>query len=270
MRPASHSAGRESTLRVCVPRGPLSGLVAALWYAPVSSSASGKERVLPTGSADLVIRLDGEDALDGGVSGPRSRPVVVRAAKKHALLGVHFAPGGAFPFLGLSPAETLNRYASLAQIWGQRSSAQLLVALSRQEGVDGKFRALERWLMDVAQRRVGHHPAVAFALEASRQRPASSVADLVERSGYSQRRFIELFRNEVGMRPKLFCRLQRFRGVVRDLEGHTSTNWADLAVRIGYYDQSHLIRDFREFSGLTPGEYLDRRTMHINHLRYGN
>lgn len=264
------SSAFESTVQVHVPRRPLSGLVAALWYVPGSESDIGKERVLPTGSADLAIRLDGDAALDGGISGPRSRPVVVQAPSKHDLLGVHFRPGGAFPFLGLSPAETLNRYAGLAEVWGQRCSARLLGALSKAKGVDGKFRTLERWLVSLAQRRFEHHPAVAFALEASMQRPESSVASLVERSGYSQRRFIELFRNEVGMKPKLFCRLRRFRAVVRDVKGQPSTDWADLAVRTGYFDQSHLIRDFREFGGVTPGEYLEQRTIHINHLRYGN
>lgn len=257
-----------SPLEIYVPPPPLSGLVESLWYSPGDTCPRSQELVLPTGSADLVIRLDESQAVGGGVSGPRSRPVVVGAAKTHELLGVHFKPGGAFPFLQFPLGEFLNRGLTISEIWGPRDSCRLLDVLSQAKGVNGKFRGLETLLMSLVRQDPGHHPAVSFALEALTQNPACSSLDLAGHAGYSQRRFVELFRAEVGMRPKLFCRLRRFRMVVRGLQSQSTAQWTNLALESGYFDQSHFIHDFREFSGVTPREYIGLRTPHVNHLQH--
>lgn len=263
----STCAGPASPLQIYIPGPPVSALVESFWYARGDDSPRGKELVLPTGSADLIIRLDAYQAVDGGVSGPRSRPVVVSNARPQDLLGVHFRPGGAFPFLRDPLGELFNRTYTIREIWGPRPSNQLLDALNQVDGIDRKFRVLENWLMR-RMRDPGHHPAVALALEASIENPVWSSRDLAGCAGYSQRRFIELFRNEVGMRPKLFCRLRRFRAVVTALRSQSTADWARVALESGYFDQSHFIHDFREFSGVTPREYIGLRTPHVNHLHH--
>src|SRR5262249_51282116 len=74
----------------------------------------------------------------------------------------------------------------------------------------------------------------------------------------SQRRFIQVFKAEVGLTPKLFSRIQRFQRIRSFIQRNPSINWADLAVDLGYFDQSHLIREFLEFSGLSPTDYVNR------------
>src|SRR4026209_3040679 len=76
--------------------------------------------------------------------------------------------------------------------------------------------------------------------------------------GLSQRRFIQVFKAEVGMTPKLFSRIQRFQQARTFIQQNPSLNWADLALDLGYFDQSHLIREFNEFSGLNPTDYLNQ------------
>ena len=75
--------------------------------------------------------------------------------------------------------------------------------------------------------------------------------------------FIEVFTDEVGITPKLFCRIQRFHLAFSAVQESGPVNWARLAADCGYFDQSHLIRDFLEFSGLTPADYFNRQ----NHFR---
>ena len=60
------------------------------------------------------------------------------------------------------------------------------------------------------------------------------------------------------MTPKLFSRIQRFQQTRTLIQHHPAINWADLAVDLGYFDQSHFIREFLEFSGLSPTDYLNR------------
>ena len=82
----------------------------------------------------------------------------------------------------------------------------------------------------------------------------------------SQRRFIQLFSNEVGLTPKLFCRVNRFQRVVRSLASIEEVDWAEVALDCGYYDQAHFIHDFQDFAGITPSAYLEHCTEHLNHV----
>jgi transcriptional regulator GlxA family with amidase domain len=83
----------------------------------------------------------------------------------------------------------------------------------------------------------------------------------------SQRRFIQIFRDEVGLTPKLFCRVQRFQEVLKIVEKGGVVDWLDIALLCGYFDQAHFNHDFRAFSGITPTEYLELRTEHHSHVQ---
>ena len=100
------------------------------------------------------------------------------------------------------------------------------------------------------------HPAISFALRGIQTAPTEvRIAELQVATGYSSRRFTTLFTDAVGLTPKLYSRINRLRSVVERVARGGEVAWADLASEYGYYDQSHLTRDFREFSGVTPGEY---------------
>jgi transcriptional regulator GlxA family with amidase domain len=81
--------------------------------------------------------------------------------------------------------------------------------------------------------------------------------------GLSQRRFKQVFCAEVGVAPKLYGRLRRFRRAREIVRADRAPDWAELAVDCGYFDQSHLIRDFVEFSGLSPTSFLRQRSAHV-------
>src|ERR1700674_4318786 len=99
-------------------------------------------------------------------------------------------------------------------------------------------------------------PLVSFAVaEFERAGGLMSISDLANRIGLSARQLERRFRTEVGIGPKLFGRMKRFQRVFRTIDD-PKLNWVDVAVDCGYYDQSHLIRDFREFSGDTPTALL--------------
>lgn len=84
---------------------------------------------------------------------------------------------------------------------------------------------------------------------------AISVRDVSQELGFSQRRFIQTFTSHVGLTPKVFCRIQRFQRARVLAERIDTPHWAELAVTCGYFDQSHLIKDFQEFAGSTPKIY---------------
>jgi AraC-like DNA-binding protein len=239
-----------------------------------------RERRLPDGSMELVINL-GADTLrvydrhqsdqfqsfHGGVlSGAHSQFSVIDVSRLVLTMGVHFKPGGAFPFLPFPAAALDNQVVSLEMLWGAsaRNLREQLLAAATPET---RFRILERFLLERVARSREPHPAVSFALaEFQAVQEHRSISEVTERLGLSPKRFIQLFREEVGLTPKLFCRVLRFQEVLRMIEKGQPIEWADIALDCGYFDQAHFIHDFQDFAGLTPQTYLAQRSPYRNHV----
>jgi AraC-like DNA-binding protein len=160
-----------------------------------------------------------------------------------------------------------NSGVSLGDLCGEDDSQRLVGMLQDAPTGENKFRILERWLLQLARGRLQNNPAVTFAMRAFCSGPHGSAAEVADKTGYSQRHFIEMFRKEVGLAPKRFHRLQRFRKVIEEVQRRSVVDWVDVALSAGYFDQAHLIHEFREFSDLTPEQYLGLRTPFINHVR---
>ncbi len=94
----------------------------------------------------------------------------------------------------------------------------------------------------------------------------TDVGEVVRQTGYSHRRFIELFCRAVGLTPKLYCQVLRFQRGVEMTAAKHSTSWVDVALLAGYSDQPHFNRQFREFAGVTPGEYEELSPLSPNHV----
>ena len=87
----------------------------------------------------------------------------------------------------------------------------------------------------------------------------ASVGGLAGELGWSHRRLIDRFREGIGLAPKTIGRVLRFERVSRMLQQVEEPRLAEVALDCGYYDQAHLNRDFRQFAGTSPGQYLARR-----------
>ena len=200
------------------PAPPLSEFVELLWLYEGYSQPHEKERLLPDGSMELVINLhedqtrlyDSQDTakvttLPGAiVVGAHSEFFVIDTAGQHSVAGVHFKPGGAFPFFDPPASELHNRLVSLDDLWGALA-AQLRERLLEAPTPQAKLRILEETLLAQAARRLHRHPAVAFALGEFHGLPQTrSIADVTAQIGLSAKRFIQLFSGEVGLTPKLF------------------------------------------------------------------
>jgi AraC-like DNA-binding protein len=248
-----------------IPQPPLSGYVALVWLSEAYAQPHPQERLLPTGSMTLVIFLDEDNRMGSGISGAHSEFSLLDTSKPFTMIGVAFKPGGGFPFVGLPAGELHNLGVPLDAVWGRDADA-LRDRLLDAKTPAARFGIVERALVKKAAGRMEGHPAVRYALrQFDTSAPARSVADVTAQIGLSSRRFIELFRNEVGLTPKLFCRIRRFQQVLDDIDQATEVDWTRVALRCGYFDQAHFIHDFRAFSGVNPSTYLRYRT-HRNHV----
>ena len=90
----------------------------------------------------------------------------------------------------------------------------------------------------------------------------ASIGGLAARIGWSRKHFISKFREHVGLTPKTAGRVLRFNRALRLLDRGAEASWASIAMMCGYYDQAHLIRDFNEFAGAPPLEFMSRLLPH--------
>jgi AraC-like DNA-binding protein len=252
------------------PPPPLAAFVDHFWLL-AGAQIPRQERILPGGTMELVVNLrENEmriyDAVNperyrrfsGAVlSGTYSRAFVCDALQHESIVGVHFRPGGAVPFLDGAANELADTHADLADVFGQ-SASELHERLCEVATPQDRFQILEEFLMRRLHRRASkHHPAVAAALNMFGVAGTGvSVRDVARSVGLCERRFIQVFSTHVGVTPKLFCRLLRFQRARAVAQQVPTVDWSRLASSCGYFDQSHLIRDFQEFSSSSPTEYL--------------
>jgi AraC-like DNA-binding protein len=250
------------------PGPPLGDFVHSFWDSTYTSSHP-RLRILPSGTVELVINLT-EDEIriyapgqPGGfrrfpgivVSGTYAGALDIDPMQHASMMGVHFRPGGAFRFFGAAVGELANIHLALEVLWG-RSAIELREKLCAAVTPQKRLQILEETLKARLQWST-EHPAVSLALDIfGPSGSGDSVRAVAKRVGLSERRFIQLFTAHIGLTPKLFCRVLRFHRVRQVVNQTATLNWTQLALTCGYYDQSHLIRDFREFSGLSPTDYL--------------
>ena len=260
------------------PDPPLGRYIQALWTWEGFQQPHHMERLLPDGSLQLVVNLREDQTRiydrehlercqthSGAlVAGAHSSYFVIDTAEQTSVAGVHFLPGGAFPFLGIPAGELQDRHVSLDLLWGRRAG-ELRERLLAASGPDARIAILEQALLARLSDPAARHPAVAWAVGEFERAPVP-VRDVVGRIGLSERRFIDIFRNQVGLTPKRFCRITRFQSVLRRIQAGRPIDWAGIALDCGYFDQPHFIHDFRRFSGLNPTAYLPTYPRFLNHV----
>ena len=241
------------------------------------STLADRERVLPTGTMHLAIRLSNhplrlfDDVHDctkreigyAIVGGARSTYYVRDISEPASSVGAQLLPGSAELLFGVPADELAGRHTPLEDLWGH-SAVETRERLLEGDSLERQLDIFESFLVARLPRVHGLHPAVAHALE--RFSTTADVREVVRQTGYSHRRFIELFSRAVGLTPKLYCRVLRFQHVVELTAAKQSASWIDVALAAGYSDQSHFNRQFREFAGVTPGEYDELSPLSPNHV----
>jgi AraC-like DNA-binding protein len=246
------------------PRHPaLQGVVQLVWAAESTAPrAPALEQMLPNGAVHVVLRFDdpvtifdGPDDAAGRVfhalvGGLRDRFWQKEASDGGASVGALVEPGHG-SILGLPPGELSGRHVDLADVWGADAGR------TRDRLSDGDAAArLDRFEALLAARVAPlPHPIVRHALARFRASSASPTVSEVQReSGYSHRYFTTLFHREVGLTPKVYCRIRRTCEALALLRD-PRLPLADVATKAGFFDQAHMNRDFRAITGLSPGAY---------------
>lgn len=225
-----------------------------------------RNRILPDGRIDIIFNL--AEPLERA-DGSKQRPVAyVVGTMRHAatfllraqvdILGVRFKAGGATALLGVAAHELTDQVAEMHDIWPASGGLhdRLLEAGTTRARLDLVEGALLARARDV---RCPHPVVVAATRLIDGSHGRISMRHLSDQLAMSPRHLRRVFADWVGIPPKLAARIARFQRAASALRSDGDGGWARLALECGYHDQAHLIRDFRELAGLTPGAYLHER-----------
>ena len=274
-QPEAHSVYREY-----LPRPELRPYVRALaWFGPVvhrdpsftlaresyigrndaltpSFAAAQSSLLFPLGVSYSDLRWH-----DASESGPIAMGAMTRATPpgpdRQGMAGAYLTPLGSATLLGVPAAELTDRVIPLADIWKNSTLS------TERPTLDGIERLLCRHLTLTPSQQLTGVRIASLATHVDARAGGITVAEMAELAGVSRQHLRRLFREHIGVTPKQYSRLARFRAGLRLLgESARRESWSRLAALLGYADQSHLIADFREFSGFTPTQLAAGRHFH--------
>jgi AraC-like DNA-binding protein len=229
------------------PPSALARWVECSWCIQPAVAVSGHP-VRPDGCVDLFYSRESGVRVIGTMTAARGFDL----APGSPYMGVRFRPGMAGPLLGVAPAELTDLQVALEDLWGSASgnpARELSCRLA-----EARFAEEQLQLLAAAVPTPPPEPgAVQRGIEAiARSHGAVDLEWVACQSNLSPRQFRRRCLEESGLTPKHLCRVLRFRHAWNLAERAAGRDWSGIAAEAGYFDQAHLIRDFREFAGGPP------------------
>jgi AraC-like DNA-binding protein len=202
--------------------------------------------------------------LQAGQWRPAFRSIVIGASAQPCSIclpggatsfAVYFYPTGFSRLFKIPATEISLRFFDARDVAG-RLLGSLHNQLAERRSFTERVLLMEDFLLRLATRVSPPAPIEAVTVHTFAAQGAAPVADLARHSGLGLRQFERRFRQHTGFRPKLYSRIARFQSALDAKIGSPRRTWLDIAHTHGYYDQMHMIRDFRDLAGGVPGEIL--------------
>jgi AraC-like DNA-binding protein len=256
---SDHTQYREIT-----PSPALAPFVRCLWHLTGPADiARAPQPIVPDGCVEIVLNCaDPFVRVNGGTHrqpaamlvGQLTGPVVVVPTGAVDVWGVRLHPWSAAASLKISLAELRETTVGLEEVLGARLANQLHGA-SLDGGATTLVTTLERWLGGRALPDLAVRAAVEMI---ARDDMLPSVRAMSAKLGRSTRWVQRSFRDAVGLAPKMLLRIRRVQRAMRLASTQPTKTWSSIAADVGYFDQSHLVRDFRDIVGATPSAFAER------------
>lgn len=265
-----------------IPQPPLSHFVKCLWYADDKVSYK-QERILPTGTIEIMLNFgapfrvyDHDDNTKftlnshAWIAGLHTDYIINEPVNETHMMGIRVKPHGLSLFVDVPAHEFHNQIIDMDLIWG-RWVHELREQLYQLPTPELKFKYLEQILVD---RLIPEHDTIKMLQYAIGQlrhtRQKFSMRDLSDDVGVSHKHLIHLFKQRVGVSPKALSKVFRFQSVLNGIQPNTPIHWLTIATQADYYDQAHFNREFAEFTGMSPSQYIAyRQQIYGDNLQQG-
>ncbi|MFZ6747080.1 DUF6597 domain-containing transcriptional factor [Undibacterium sp. JH2W] len=235
-----------------LPSPALAGLVAHYWYVAwdLRGLPAQEQATLPHPNLHLVVE-HGQARIYGVHSGRFMRTL----QGKDRVFGIKFRPGGFYPFYRQAVAQLGNSSIDVAACFGADGAAFCADILATDD-VTAMCAIAETFLLrhlPPPDAQVSHISDWLARIE--QDRDIIAVEDVMAIAGLDKRSLQRLFQKYVGIGPKWVIQRYRLHEAIAQVQAGKTTSWVDLAQELGYFDQTHFVRDFKQLVGMTPGEY---------------
>jgi AraC-like DNA-binding protein len=211
--------------------------------------------IVNLGSKWTIETAGHEVRLDSFTGGLSTSPAIVHGPPTWACIEFRLTPLGARRLFGRPMHELANQVVPLEDVLPR--SREFVDRLREAPSWSARFELLDDFLGRRLAGSVDPPPEVEWSwarLHGSHGR--APIHELADELGWSHRRLIARFRDQIGLAPKTLARVIRFDRAVKRLRASPTPTFAEIAFECGYFDQAHLNREFREFAGTTPGAFV--------------
>ncbi|MGE0173736.1 MAG: helix-turn-helix domain-containing protein [Oligoflexales bacterium] len=227
-----------------------------LWKVPQGNKV--ESLVVPNGAMSLVFNEDWAP-WDAFLTGTRKISYKAEFAGSGGMMGVNFKPGGAASLTAGRASQFSGKKMTLASLIGEKAESLKAEIFSQGTFIE-QCAVLDRFFEEVLPTTVDQNmllvQEVVNFITISPDVP--TLGDLCDRFSINLRRLQRLFSEYVGVSPKTIIRVKRFHKAAAEMVCGTLVEWSQLALDLGYSDQSHFINDFRKITGFTPEYYNER------------
>lgn len=214
---------------------------------------------IPRPEIQIVVRFgpSARRGLDVHAMGVQQRVhrKLIRAGQRTVTARLRL--GATRVLLGVSASAITGRIVALEELWGEAVTRRLFDRLAATRSTMEAAAIVERVVSDRLAVMDARSDWPQLALEAAERLASATVSAVAADLGVSERHLRRVFREAIGVSPKAFARLTRFHRALRAAREDGRARWGSIAVETGYYDQAHLIDEFRAIAGVTPRALLD-------------
>lgn len=258
---------RKIQVKAHKPAYPLSLYIENIIYCDGHNLDYGVEKVMPDGTVQLIIELDEQQRFltsqnnkpvnlplkTAWVTGIQKQQLTYHLEQNGSAIYVRFRPGGFYVLTHIPQSEMVHAAIDAGLLLGS-ALLRLREELINCDNTGKMFQKIENYFFAKMKPQNVQDSVISY----SREHIHQPLSHLVHKTGYSQKHLIALFKKYIGVTPKYFQRICRFKKVLVQI--HTQKNkmdWSEIVYDHNYFDQAHFIKEFRHFSGISPKKYLD-------------
>jgi AraC-like DNA-binding protein len=253
--------------KILKPVYPLSKFVDSI-YCYCGTSDGMIQQLIPDGKTDLLLNFgtsiyifdeknQRKSLTESIFQGIRKRPYTFEFGKSLNIVGIRFLPLG-FSSLFKIREKDISDNPVTAELIAGRAIKEIEERVYEEDDLTGKLKIIERWLFEYFAKRDNSNIIAATALdELNVSKGLLKIKDAGrDEAGY--KRLQRTFRDYIGISPKLYSRMLRFESIHNELRRMKETDWMNIVAKYNFYDQPHLIKEFKFFTGITPNEFISK------------
>lgn len=245
----------------------LESFIKCFWSLDAPASAvPEKQRIVPDGCMEMIFHYADlyEQFLEDGtritqprcfVFGQITAPLEIVPTGSTGIIAARFQPDGFIPFSSYSIQQMENKAVALQSLFGENVLTLEQQVLSADTN-DNRIRFISSFLCKRLQTPEAINRITKLSIDALLQSNGQiNIDELAERLQINRRQLERRFSSTIGLSPKQLSKFIRLQTTLKIMNEKKFTSLTSLAYENGYYDQAHFIKDFKEFTGLSPRQF---------------